>query len=85
MKLSKMQCKVVVDLMSGEMLGFISDVEFELRNYQIRYFDVEPKRRCVEKICPWLFKTRTIRIHVDQIESIGNDVILVRVRKKNER
>lgn len=75
---------MVIDILSGEMLGFISDLDFELRNYQIRFFDVEQKKGCMEKLCPWLFKPQSIRVEVENIESIGNDVILVRTRRKSD-
>lgn len=75
---------MVIDVLSGELLGFIHDLEFEVRNYQIRFFDVEQKKGCMEKLCPWLFKPRSVRIEVENIESIGNDVILVRTRRKQE-
>lgn len=82
MKLSKMSKKMVVNTMSGEVLGYVRDLELDLNSYQVQHFIVEEQPSFFEKIFPWIFKRKTTQLFCESVESIGNDVILVRLKNK---
>lgn len=77
MRLSKLMCKVVVNTENGEMVGYIRDLEIDLRSYCIISVVVEEKPSLLARCVPWFFKTKRIPIKIENINSIGTDVILI--------
>ena len=74
MYFSELQQKEIIDARSGELLGFIEDAEISLENGKIEYFIVsEPKK--FYKLLQG--ERKTIKIYIDDIFSIGKDVIIV--------
>ena len=70
--------KEVVDLGSGARLGYLSDVEIDERDGRVVSAVIPGKLRFFglfgredDRVIPW-----------DSIEKIGEDIILVRLRKK---
>ena len=68
----------VVDLGSGARLGYIGDVEIDVRDGRVVSAVIPGKLRFFglfgredDRVIPW-----------DSIEKIGEDIILVRLRKK---
>ena len=79
MKLSKLSQKIVIHSTSGEMMGYIQDVEIDLKTYTIQKIMVEDKGGLLSKLFPILFKGRSFCVLKDEIVSIGSDVILVEI------
>lgn len=82
MKFSKFSEKVVINLTNGEVLGNTCDLEFNTNDFEIRSFIVEARKSLFHRLCPFFHRRRSITISVEEIEFIGNDVILVRIRRK---
>ncbi|WP_416325803.1 PRC-barrel domain-containing protein [[Eubacterium] hominis] len=70
--------KQVINIRTGGLLGVVSDMGFDPRNYQIYAIFVTPKCSCIKKMLPFLFSREEIEIDVKEIENINGDVILVR-------
>lgn len=81
MKLSKLSKKMVVNVLNGEVLGFVSDIELDINAYEVQHFIVEEKPSLMERVLPWVFKKKTLQLSCVSIQSIGNDVILVNLKK----
>lgn len=71
MRVSELQMKDVVSLLDGRKLGRIVDIELEEKGI-IKYFIVEPKR-FFRLFAP----KEEVKVAIDQIKKIGEDVILV--------
>ena len=70
--------KEVIDLSDGTRLGYISDVEIDVDSGQVRAAVIPGRLRLFgllgreeDKVIPW-----------EYIEKIGEDIILVRTRKR---
>lgn len=75
MRLISLQRKDVVNIKTGEKIGFISDMEVDPVSQCIQALIIE-KFSCFKFIC--FFKgPPTIIIPIEQVVSIGEDVILV--------
>ncbi len=81
MRLRKMESKIVINVESGEILGSIHDIEIDTNSFEINTIFVEEKSGVLERMIPWIFKSKSHKISVHKIESIGNDTILVRMGK----
>ncbi|MEG0314067.1 MAG: PRC-barrel domain-containing protein [Erysipelotrichaceae bacterium] len=79
MKFSTLKCKPVVNINDGKILGFVDDLEFQRSNMQITGFLALQKSSFIARLFPFVFNKQTILIRVDNIISIGCDVILVKV------
>lgn len=77
MKLSKLMQKVVVNTVNGEMLGYVVDMEIDMNCYEIKYFIVEERAGLIARFIPWFFKAKSMQIRVDNVNSIGSDVVLI--------
>lgn len=77
MRLISLQRKDVVDVKSGSKIGFVSDFELDPICHCLSALIVE-KSNCFSFVC--LFKgPPCLVIPVEQIVSIGEDVILVNI------
>lgn len=77
MKLTKLMQKVIVNTVNGEMLGYVIDMEIDMNTYEIRYFIIEDKPMILARFFPWFFKSKSLQVKVNDISSIGSDVVLV--------
>ena len=70
--LSKLFSKEVVNTVTGERLGYISDAELDVSCGEIKYF-------CVAQHCKNLFskKKELKKFAYDDITKIGDDIILI--------
>lgn len=77
MRLITLQRKDVVDVKTGSKIGFVSDFELDPICHCLTAIIVE-RNTCLKLVC--LFKgPPCITIPVEQIVSIGEDVILVNI------
>ena len=74
MYFSELQQKEIIDARSGELLGFIEDAEISLENGKIEYFIVSEQKKFYKLLQG---ERKTIKIYIDDIFSIGKDVIIV--------
>lgn len=79
MKYSELSAKKVVNMKDGSILGMVMDLEIEIHQYQIYAIYVGQNPSCFKKMLPWFFHAELIKITVDEIINIGEDVILVKV------
>lgn len=77
MKFRKLGSKIVINTNTGEMMGYVVDLDIEMKTFQIKNLTIEDKGGILAKIVPWMFKGKVYTISTNQISSIGNDVILV--------
>lgn len=77
--LSELREKEVINVVNGEKLGFIDDIEFENRQEKIAAFVIYGRKR----LCGLLGKDRDIIITCEQIKLIGEDTVLVSIEKSN--
>lgn len=82
MKFSKLSEKVVINISTGEVLGNTCDLEFDTHDFEIRNFIVQPRRSFFQRCFPWFCRSRSVIISIEDIEFIGNDVVLIRMRRK---
>ena len=80
MKLSELQSKRVICVVSGKELGFITDAILT-SNLQIICIIICLPRKGIARLCPFLFNQQCEKINVDCIVNIGEDVILVKKDK----
>ena len=73
MLLNKFISKDVVNVNNGEKLGKIRDMEINLENGRIEYLIVS-----INQPISTLFKKNKIQINFNDIEKIGDSVILVK-------
>ncbi|MER1998624.1 MAG: YlmC/YmxH family sporulation protein [Lysinibacillus sp.] len=74
MNFSELQQKEMIDARSGELLGFIEDAEITLDNGKIEYFIVSSPKKFYQFLQG---EKKTIKVYIDDIFSIGKDVIIV--------
>lgn len=79
MKFLDLRQKDVINCNTGEKLGFVIDMEFEVSNGVICYLIV-PK---ANKIVNCFGKNQVYRIPYKRIVKIGNDAILVDIIEKD--
>ncbi len=77
MRFSEFASKDVVSVDSGELLGKVSDIDFD-EHYQIRLLYVSVRSSGIRRMLPWLFPCEERMVRVEEIERVGRDVILVR-------
>ena len=77
MRICDLRNKEVINICDGKVLGFVSDVDFDIHKGIICAIIVT----CACKFFSLGFKDNDCVIPFDKIECIGPDVILVRVRK----
>ena len=76
MRLSDLQNKDVVNIVDGKLVGNIIDVQIQANSGAMETLIVEKSKLFVS-----LFSNKNeIEIRWDQIEKIGEDVILVRIK-----
>ncbi|MEF9920844.1 MAG: YlmC/YmxH family sporulation protein [Erysipelotrichaceae bacterium] len=78
MRLSELSEKQVVNVDTGEIIGYVRDCELNNHDYCIQAFIVMKKGRIFNKLFPWFFPSSEVCIRIDHITSIGEDVILIR-------
>lgn len=69
--------KVVINTVNGEMLGYVVDMEIDMNAYEIKYFIIEEKPGFIARLIPWFFKSKSMQVRVDNVNSIGSDVVLI--------
>ena len=72
-RLSELKCKPVINIKDGSKLGFICDIEFDMRTGKICAIIVPGNFG----FWSWFGKGEDYVIPFDQIEKVGDDVILV--------
>lgn len=75
--LSELREKEVINIENGEKLGFIDDVEFETEREKIAAFVIFGRKR----LCGLLGKDKDLVITCEQIQLIGTDTVLVRIKE----
>ena len=80
MKYSTLQKKFVVNEHNGALLGFISDLDLDSRNLCIESLIVKEPQNLIQRIRCIFFKDVKVVIPIENIVSIGKDVIVVKVR-----
>lgn len=79
MRYSELAAKKVVNMKDGSILGNVMDLEFDVRQFQILAIFVGHHPSCIKRVMPWFFHQELIKIRMDDIINIGEDVILVKV------
>lgn len=80
MKYSSLQRKFVVNEASGEMIGFVTDLDLRVESLCIESLIVQQSKTLLQRIrCLFVHDIKVV-ISIDQIVNIGKDVILVRIR-----
>jgi YlmC/YmxH family sporulation protein len=74
MNFSELQQKEMIDARSGELLGYIEDAEVLLDSGKIEYFIVSVPKKFYQF---FQGERKTIKIYIEDIFSIGKDVIIV--------
>lgn len=72
MRLSEIQNKDVINVNTGEKIGNIIDVKINIDTGKIEYFVLEKK-----KFSSFFSSNDEIQVYYEQINKIGEDVILV--------
>ncbi len=75
-RVRELQKKEVIDLSSGKRLGFVYDIEIDLKTGELESLIV-PNRNSVFR---FFWKYEETLIPFDQIKKIGDDIILVDMR-----
>lgn len=73
--LSELREKEVINIVNGEKLGYIDDVEFETEKEKIAAFVIFGRKR----LYGLLGKDKDLIITCEQIELIGSDTVLVKI------
>lgn len=73
MRVSDLQTKDVVSILSGKKLGRIVDIELE-SDGKVKYFVIEPRR-----FFRFFNSGGEVNVSMEQIKKIGEDVILVEI------
>ncbi len=76
MRLSELQNKNLVNIENGKNIGNIIDVNIDYESGNIRSFIIETKG----SILTFLNKDTDVEVKWNDIEKIGEDVILVNIR-----
>ena len=80
MKYSALQKKFVVNEQNGEMIGFITDLDLNSHSLCIESIILKEPKNLLQKLRCLFFNDVKIVIAIDNIISIGKDVIVVKVR-----
>lgn len=78
MLLSELSEKKVICMKDGSIIGNIRDCRLHDRDYCISDFIVVRRSGMANRFLPWFFPCQETTINVEDIVSIGEDVILVR-------
>lgn len=70
---SELQKKEVINIHTGERLGFVYDIDIDLENGKITALRIPPQN----KLFNIFVKNEDYVIPWDKIKKIGNDIILV--------
>ena len=81
MKFSELQDKQVVNVQDGTLIGRVVDVS--LTNYQVQSFLVGKNSSWLRSVFAFLFPPARIIVGLDQVVSVGEDVILIHPRSKS--
>lgn len=73
-RLSELQMKEVISVVDGRRLGFIIDLEIDVRTGKITSLILADR----ENKSHFFGKTEEIQVHWNQILRIGSDVILIK-------
>lgn len=71
---SELQQKEMIDARSGELLGYIEDAEIRIDSGKIDFFYVSKPKKFYQM---FQGEKKTIKVYIDDIFSIGKDVIIV--------
>ena len=82
MKFSELQDKQVVNVQDGTLIGRVEDLDVSLTNYQVQSFLVGKNSSWLRSIFA-LFPPARIIVGLDQVVSVGEDVILIHPRSKS--
>ena len=80
MKFSELQDKQVVNVQDGTLIGRVEDLDVSLTNYQVQSFLVGRNTGWLRSL---FFPPARIIVCLDQVVSVGEDVILIHPRTKS--
>lgn len=80
MKYSNLQRKFVVNENNGEMIGYIVDLDLQVRSLCIESIIVREPQSFIQKIRCLFFHDVKIVIPIENIVTIGKDVIVVKLK-----
>ena len=83
MKFSELQDKQVVNVQDGTLIGRVEDLDVSLTNYQVQSFLVGRNTGWLHSLFAFLFPPARIIVCLDQVVSVGEDVILIHPRTKS--
>lgn len=81
MKFSELQEKQVVNVKDGTIVGRVEDLDMSLSDCKVQSFLVGRHTSVIRSFFSFLFPVSRITICLDQVVSIGEDVILIHPRQ----
>lgn len=75
--LESIKAKEVIDIKTGERLGYVDDVEFDLETSEVFAFKIYGRQR----FFGLLGREEDVVIPCENIEVVGNDVMLIKHEK----
>ena len=83
MKFSELQDKQVVNVQDGTLIGRVEDLDVSLTNYQVQSFLVGKNSSWLSYVLSFMITPARIIDGLDQVVSVGEDVILIHPRSKS--
>lgn len=80
-KNSELRMKDVIDIRRGKKLGYIDDVDIDLDKGRIKAFVIPAQKNIIYN---FFSKKKDLVINWDNIIKIGEDVILVEIKKEEQ-
>lgn len=80
MKYSELQDKQVVDVKDGTIIGRVDDLDVNLSDFKVQAFLVNRSSSFFRSLISFFVPAAKITVNLDQIVSIGEDVILIHPR-----
>ena len=85
MKFSELQDKQVVNIRDGKMVGRVEDLDLNPADYRVQSFLVDKNQSVLRAFFSFLFPVSRIAVNLDQIVSVGEDVILIQPPTQRNR
>ena len=85
MKFSELQDKQVVNIRDGKMVGRVEDLDLNPTDYRVQSFLVGKNQSVLRAFFSFLFPVSRIAVNLDQIVSVGEDVILIQPPTQRNR
>lgn len=79
MRFSQLCRKQVINVKDGSIVGRVKDVEFQEDKLCVVVFYISDCGSLVNRFFPWLFPVEELELSLNDIVSIGEDVILVKI------